>query len=83
MSGHAGFLPIGNNIPHPSVNSVPVVDGNENAGNSVNNVQVGGEPQPPAEVPVRAADIGRFNGAQIVPDIGLFVQFSEVHRISR
>ena len=55
MSGHAGFLPIGNNIPHPSVNSVPVVDGNENAGNSVNNVQVGGEPQPPAEVPVRAA----------------------------
>ena len=57
MSGHAGFLSIGNNIPHPSVNSVPVVDGNENAGNSVNNVSVGGEPQPPAEVPVRAADV--------------------------
>ena len=57
MSGHAGFSPIGNNIPHPIVNNVPAVDGNANAGGIVNNVPSGGEPQNPAEAPIRAADL--------------------------
>ena len=57
MSGHAGFSPIGNNIPRPIVNNVPVVDGNANADNRVNNVPGGGEPQRPDEAPIRAADV--------------------------
>ena len=57
MSGHAGFSPIGNNIPRPIVNNVPAVDVNANAGNRVNNVPGGGEPQPLDEAPIRAADV--------------------------
>ena len=57
MSGHAGFSPIGNNIPRPIVNNVPVVDGNANADNRVNNVPGVGEPQPLDEAPIRAADV--------------------------
>ena len=57
MSGHAGFSPIGNNIPQPIINNVPSVDSNVNAGGNVNNVPGGGEPQNPAEAPVRAADV--------------------------
>ena len=57
MSGHAGFSPIGNNIPRPIVNNVPAVDVNANAGNDVNNVPGGGEPQAPAEASIRAADV--------------------------
>ena len=57
MSGHAGFSPIGNNIPRPIINNVPSVDSNVNAGGNVNNVPGGGEPQNPAEAPVRAADV--------------------------
>ena len=57
MSGHAGFLPIGNNVPSPIVNNVPAVDGNNDAGHVVGNVPGGEGPQVPDEAPLRAADL--------------------------
>lgn len=56
MSGFGGFAPIGNNIPRPIVNNVPVVDNTAN-NNSTHIVQGGDNPNVPANVMPRAADL--------------------------
>ena len=56
MSGHSGFVKIGNNNPQPIVNNVPVAD-DIIINNPVNIVQVGDEPNVPANVKPRAADV--------------------------
>ena len=56
MSGHSGFVPIGNNNSWPIVNNVPIADNVAN-NNPINIVQIGDEPIVPANVTPRAADI--------------------------
>ena len=56
MSGHSGFVPIGNNNSWPIVNNVPIVDNVAN-NNPINIVQIGDEPIVPANVKPRAADV--------------------------